>query len=49
MIIKGAAFGTDVILTGLLVDILEELEEMVMIETSSTGIGETGIFSNKIC
>ena len=39
MIIKGVAFRTDVILTGLLVETLEELAEMVMIETSSTGIG----------
>ena len=46
--IKGVAFGTNVIFTGLLVETLEELEEMVMIETSSTGIGETGVFSNKI-
>ena len=48
VIIKGATLGTDVILTGLLVETLEELAEMVMIETSSTGIGETGVFSNKI-
>ena len=31
---KGAAFGTDVILTSLLVETLEESVEMVMIETS---------------
>ena len=48
VIIKGAAFGTDVILTGLLVETSEELAEMVMIETSSIGIGGTGVFSNKI-
>ena len=48
MIIRGVAFGTDVILTGLLVETLEELAEMVMIETSSTGTGETGVLSNKI-
>ena len=35
VIIRGVAFGTDVILTGLLVEPLEELAEMVMIETSS--------------
>ena len=34
VIIKGVAFGTDVILVGLLVETLEELAEMVMIETS---------------
>ena len=34
VIIKGAAFGTDVILTGLLVETLEELSEMVTMETS---------------
>ena len=48
MIIKGVAFGADVILTGLLVDTLEELEEMVMIETSLKGTGGTKVFSNKI-
>ena len=48
VIIKGAAFGIDVILTGLLVETPEELAEMVRIETSSRGIGETGVFSNKI-
>ena len=48
VIIKGVAFGTDVILTGLLVETLEELAEMVMIETSSKGIGGIGVFSNKI-
>ena len=46
VIIKGVAFGTDVILTGLLVETLEELAEMVMIETSSKGIGGTRVFSN---
>ena len=48
IIIKGAAFGTDVILTGLLVETLEELAEMVMIDTSLRGTGGTEVFSNKI-
>ena len=34
MVIKGVTFGTDVILTGLLVETLEELLEMVTMETS---------------
>ena len=33
VIIKGATFGTDVILTGLLMETLEELPEMVTMET----------------
>ena len=48
VIIKGVTFGADVILTGLFVETLEELAEMVMIETSSKGIGGTEVFSNKI-
>ena len=48
VIIKGVAFATYVILMGLLVETLEELAEMVMIETSSKGKGVTGVFSNKI-
>ena len=31
VIIKGVAFGTDVILTGLLVETLEEFAEMVIV------------------
>ena len=34
VIISGATLGTDVILTGLLVETLEELAEMVTMETS---------------
>ena len=34
VIIKGATFGTNVIITGLLVETLEELLEMVTMETS---------------
>ena len=34
IIIKGAIFGIDVILMGLLVETLEELSEMVTMETS---------------
>ena len=48
VIINGATLGTDVILTGLLVESLEELAEIVMIETSSTGICEIGVLSNRI-
>ena len=44
---SGVVFGTDVILTGLL-GTLEELAEMVMIEMSSIGTGETGVLSNRI-
>ena len=44
---RGVVFGTDVILTGLL-GTPEGLAEMVMIETSLTGMGETGAFSNII-
>ena len=47
MIIRGVAFGTDVIIMGLL-ETLEELAEMVMIETSLIGTGETGVLSNRI-
>ena len=48
VIIKEVGFGIDVILTGLLMETLEELAEMVIIETSSKGIGGTEVFSNKI-
>ena len=46
--IKGVILGTDVILTGFLEEALEELAEMVIMETSSTGTNGTKVFSNKI-
>ena len=39
--------GTDVILTGLLVETLEELAEIVMIETSLKETGGIGVFRTK--
>ena len=47
VIFKGAAFRADVILTGLL-GTLEGLEDMVIIETSLTGVDKIGVFSNRI-
>ena len=46
--INGATLGTNVILTGFLEEALEGLAEMVIMETSSIGINEIKIFSNKI-
>ena len=46
--IKGATLGTDVILIGFREEALEEMAEMVIMETSSTGINGTKVFSNKI-
>ena len=46
--IRGANFGTYVILTGLLVETLGGLSEMVIIETSSQEFLIRGTFSNKI-
>ena len=48
VMIRGAKFGTNVILTGLLVEILGGLSEMVIIETSSQEFLVRGTFSNKI-
>ena len=45
---RGADFGTDVILTGLLVETLGGFSDMVIIETSSQEFPVRGTFSNKI-
>ena len=46
--INGAILGTDVILTGFLVEALEELSKMVIIATSSARTKGITVFSNRI-
>ena len=48
VMITGAIFGTDVILTGFLEGALEELSKMVIMATSSVGTEGTIVFSNRI-
>ena len=48
VMIRGENFGADVILTGLLVENLGGLSEMVVIETSSQEFLIRGTFSNMI-